>query len=118
VDLARDHHIIAIDRREPALSLCEAAPTARWEIRDISDQTALLDTLGAAKAEFGRIDFVLHFAAFYHFGTDWQKEYQSTNIDGTANVLSAARQVGVSRLIFASSIAAMAPPCAGFRTHG
>jgi nucleoside-diphosphate-sugar epimerase len=52
---------------------------------------------------------VIHFAAYYHYGDDWRKEYGSTNINGTINIIEAAHWAGVKRIIFASSTAS--PAC-------
>ena len=59
------------------------------------------------------IDYVIHFAAYYHYGNDWRRQYGSTNIKGTINIIEAAPQAGVKRIIFASSIASLKPPLGG-----
>ena len=53
---------------------------------------------------------MIHFAAYYHYGNDWRRQYGSTNIKGTINIIEAAHQAGVKRIIFASSIASLKPP--------
>ncbi|HEA70217.1 MAG TPA: NAD(P)-dependent oxidoreductase [Desulfobacterales bacterium] len=113
VDLVKDYHVVAIDRREPSRVLRESASSAIWAVQDISDESSLRDTFTATKERFGLISVVIHFAAFCHFGRDWHPEYQSTNIDGTAKLISIASELGASRIIFASSIAAMEPPAPG-----
>ena len=113
VDLASDHCVVAIDRREPGQPLRDAAPDVVWHQVDICDEAGLAAVFLETKQQLGRIDFVLHFAAFYHFGTDWHPEYQRTNIDGTSAVLRVAQENGVERLVFASSMVAMLPPPQG-----
>jgi len=113
VDLAKDFIVIAIDRREPTEQLRRAAPQAIWHIIDIADNQAISIAFAQTKNDFGQIDFVIHLAAYYDFGTDWVPEYQRTNVDGTAKVIDASINEGVKRLIFASSIAAMEPPTIG-----
>jgi nucleoside-diphosphate-sugar epimerase len=113
VDLARDYRVIAIDVREPSQALRDSAPTVAWHQVDICNQGALTAVFQETRRRLGRIDFVLHFAAFYHFGTDWHPEYQRTNVEGTSAVLRAAKEYGVERLIFASSMVAMLPPPQG-----
>jgi len=113
VDLVKDFIVIAIDCREPSEQLKEAAPQATWHIIDIADNQAITKVFVQTKNDFGQIDFVLHLAAYYDFDTDWVPEYQRTNVDGTARVIDASINVGVKRLIFASSIAAMEPPAIG-----
>jgi len=113
VDLAKDFMVIAIDRREPTEQLRRAAPRVIWHIIDIADNQAISKAFAQTKNDFGQIDFVIHLAAYYDFGTDWVPEYQRTNVDGTAKVIDASIKEGVRRLIFASSIAAMEPPAIG-----
>jgi len=113
LDLAGDHDVVAIDRRAPSEALRRAAPEATWAVHDIASEGHVRETLGAAKAQFGHIDFLVHFAAFYDFGRVWLPGYQATNVDGTANLIAAASELGVRRAIFASSIAALDPPPPG-----
>jgi nucleoside-diphosphate-sugar epimerase len=109
VDLSRDHCVVAIDRRKPTCVLISAACQTRWHQVDIADSEALARTFQHTRQSLGRVDIVLHFAAFFHFGTDWEPEYNRTNLEGTLNVLRQAGQSGAQRVVFASSIAAMEP---------
>jgi nucleoside-diphosphate-sugar epimerase len=109
VDLSRDHHVVALDRRKPTNALLTAARDTSWHQVDIADGEALAAVFQRTKQSFGRLDYIVHFAAFYHFGTDWRPEYDRTNLQGTSHVLQSARQNGAQRVIFASSIAAMQP---------
>ena len=113
VNLSHNYQVVAIDRREPTETLAAVAPNVIWQQVDIADESALEDTFKKARQSFGRIDFVVHLAAFYHFGLNWHPEYERTNLRGTANVLRSAMEAGVRRLIFSSSIAAMRPPPLG-----
>jgi nucleoside-diphosphate-sugar epimerase len=113
VNLAHRYQVVAIDRREPTETLEAVAPSVIWQQVDIADESGLADTFKKAGQLFGRIDFVVHLAAFYHFGLKWHPEYERTNLRGTANVLRSAMEAGVNRLIFTSSIAAMRPPPLG-----
>jgi nucleoside-diphosphate-sugar epimerase len=118
VALSRQHKITAIDVRDPGDRLREATPGVTWERADIADAEGVASVFRDTQRRHGRIDFLVHFAAFYHFGTDWRPEYERTNVRGTATLLQAATDHGVERVIFASSIAAMEPPPAGHRlTH-
>lgn len=112
-DLARDQNVVAIDRRPPGSALVEATPGVVWQQTDIADKDALANVFRGATAQFGRIDIVIHMAAFYHFGSDWRLEYQRTNVEGTSNVLESSQAQNAGRLIFASSVAAMPPPPVG-----
>lgn len=113
VELARSMAVIAIDRRAPSKALLQATEEAEWHLVDVADRGALAKIFQSTKQRLGRIDFVMHLAAFYHFGSDWLPEYQRTNIEGTSAVLHAAIENSTGRLIFASSLAAMRPPPKG-----
>jgi nucleoside-diphosphate-sugar epimerase len=113
VDLARRHTVIAVDRREPSQALLDATKSVAWRRVDIGDERSLAAVFAETRQRLGRIDFILHFAAFYHFGTDRHPEYQRTNVQGTSTVLRLAIENGAGRLIFASSMVAMLPPPPG-----
>ena len=87
VDLARHYRVVALDRRKPSGDLLDSAPGAVWYQADIADPGAVASIFRRTKGSLGRIDFVLHFAAFYHFGTRWHVEYERTNVGGTRNRL-------------------------------
>jgi len=101
--------VIAVDRREPSEALRSAAPGVTWERVDIAVREEFVSVLQRARAVHGRIDFLVHFAAFYDPSPDWLPEYERTNITGTSNVITAAADAGVGRVLFASSMVAMAP---------
>lgn len=67
---------------------------------DVRDLSALQDA-------FRKVDFVLHHAAFVSVpkSVEFPAETAEINVRGTANVLAAARQNGVRRIVFASSSA-------------
>jgi len=109
-DLARDHLVEAIDWRPAGTVLAEAAPQVGWHQADIGNQQQLAAAFLHAARHLGSVDVVLHFAAYYHFGTDWRSEYERTNIQGTTHLVQLATQVGAERLIFASSTMATLPP--------
>jgi nucleoside-diphosphate-sugar epimerase len=113
VDLSRDRQIIAVDRRKPVEDLVRATKGALWHQTDISDKSAVQALFRETVERFGRVDFVLHFAAFHDFGTRWWPEYERTNIGGTTLLLHCAMHANVKRFVFASSVAAMQPPPPG-----
>ena len=60
------------------------------------------------------IDIVHHLAAKLHVANpshDLQPAYQRINVDGTRNLVNAARSAGVSRFVFFSTIAVYGPGC-------
>lgn len=110
VALSKDYNIIAIDKRKPTRALVAAAPNVKWEKLNIDDATNVNISFQHLKEDHGKIDFVIHLAAYYHFGNNWRTEYEKTNIIGTENIINASINQDVQRIIFTSSIAAMEPP--------
>jgi dihydroflavonol-4-reductase len=51
------------------------------------------------------VDGVFHLAAWYRVGARDRSEAAGINVDGTRNVLEAAREAGVPRIVYTSSIA-------------
>ncbi|MCP3978865.1 MAG: NAD(P)-dependent oxidoreductase [bacterium] len=113
VDLAGDHSIVALDRRQPGRALLDAAPQVEWHRIDIAEKAEVSAIFESTRRRSGRIDFVVHLAAFYHFDLDRHPEYERTNVRGTSNVLQASIESSVSRLLFSSSMMAMLPPAPG-----
>jgi nucleoside-diphosphate-sugar epimerase len=113
VELSREHTVIAVDVREPSEALRRAAPSVVWKRLDIADPESVIALFRGIRGNHRQLDFLIHFAAFYHFGGDWRPEYERNNVQGTAHLLRAAREASAQRVIFASSIAAMEPPPPG-----
>jgi len=57
-----------------------------------------------------RADTIYHAAAMVSFRSSDRKKMLHTNVQGTANVVNAALENGVERLVFVSSVAALDPP--------
>lgn len=112
-DLSRDHHIIGMDCREPSAALQRGSRDAQWQIMDISDGAGVNGFFDNLDASGRRIDFVIHMAAFYHFGQHWLPEHDRVNIQGLKNILEGACRLGTQRFIFAGSIASLPPPPLG-----
>lgn len=112
-DLSRDSNVIGMDCRDPSIALQQRAPEVRWQNIDISDTVGVNAVFDCIAARYTRIDFVLHMAAFYHFGQHWLPEYERVNIRGLRNVLKGASRVGTKRFVFAGSIASLPPPPVG-----
>ena len=109
VDLARDYRVAAVDVRRPTPALVAAAPAVLWLDADVGDATALGEAVRAAAGRLGAIDFVIHLAAYYHFGIDPRPGYGRVNVAGTRNVAAAAKDSGARRMVFASSLMALDP---------
>jgi nucleoside-diphosphate-sugar epimerase len=113
VDLSRDYEVIGVDRREPSAALRQQAPGGRWHILDISDQDGVRVFFNQLASARHPVHYVLHMAAFYHFGQHWLPEYDRVNIRGLHNILEGAVRAGVERFLFAGSIASLPPAPSG-----
>ena len=69
-------------------------------------ETDILDTLGLQKA-FEGVQAVAHTAAVVSFWRRKHSEMLKINVEGTNNVVNVALQMGVKRLVYVSSIAAL-----------
>jgi nucleoside-diphosphate-sugar epimerase len=87
------HDVLSLDRVRPAESLCDS-----W----ISDLTRAGDLYQAVKGA----DAVIHLAAYQAPGLVPDTETFSNNVTASYNVLKAATDCGVGRVVMASSIAA------------
>lgn len=63
---------------------------------------ASIEDAGALRAAAAGASAVVHLAGLATPGYAWE-EYQRVNVDGTRNVLEAARSEGVARVVFAST---------------
>jgi nucleoside-diphosphate-sugar epimerase len=113
VDLCRVYRVVGVDCRPPSAVLQRMAPEVRWHQMDISDSEGVKTFFDGLSAERLPIDFVLHMAAFYHFGQHWLPEYERVNVRGLQNILEGACRMGTRRFIFAGSIASLPPPPEG-----
>lgn len=82
-----------LDRVEPAPSHPHAE--SAWVAADVTDYDAI-------RPAFEGVDAVVHLAGATGTGADWESVL-SNNVVGTHNVLEAARDAGVERLVFAST---------------
>jgi 2-alkyl-3-oxoalkanoate reductase len=111
--LERGDEVAVLQRRQSGLGCQE-------HLADVRDA----DAVSAAAAG---VDAVVHLAARVSVTGPWS-EFVSTNVDGTANVLTAARQAGVGAVVHVSSpsvahrgeslVGASAGPADPDRTHG
>jgi dihydroflavonol-4-reductase len=72
----------------------------------------ILDPASVSRAMEG-CQGVFHCAAAYTFWARDRRAVYRTNVDGTANVLEAARRVGVSRVVYTSTVSTIGLPPAG-----
>jgi nucleoside-diphosphate-sugar epimerase len=108
-DLKADYRIFAIARRSQHDCGAPVHPNIAWLRVDIAEREDLartfreITTAGGAKT-------LVHLAAYYDFTGQDHPEYRRTNVDGTRNVLEAARESGIGRFVFGSSVAACGFP--------
>jgi nucleoside-diphosphate-sugar epimerase len=104
--------IHALSRRSPREARAPQSDNILWHQVDIADRPALEKTLRGIGAD-GKVDYVLHLAAYYDFTGEDAQEYDRTNVDGLRNVLELCRALKPKRFIFASSLAASQFPPRG-----
>ena len=91
-------------------------PTSRTDnIDDLSAERVIGDLRDPKSLKKGMAgcEFVFHVAADYRLWAANRQELYDSNVDGTRNVLQAARDAGVRRVIYTSSVATM-----GFGNNG
>ena len=113
VELAKQYRVVGIDRRPPPAALRRAVPGGQWHVLDIADKSGLNEVFKKNIALNQPIDMILHFAAYYHYGRHWRREYHLTNIEGTRNIMAVACCWGARRVIFASSLGSLIPSRTG-----
>ena len=97
------------DRRRPALLLGDAAAGLVWETGDIADA----DGLEAAVSRHG-VRAIIHMAGLQvPFCKANPAAGARVNVEGTVNVLQAARNAGIKRTVYTSSVAAYGMPPGG-----
>ncbi|HVC01687.1 MAG TPA: hopanoid-associated sugar epimerase [Steroidobacteraceae bacterium] len=87
----------------------------RWNLRDLAVEPVegdLGDAASLRKAIEG-CEAVFHVAADYRLGARDPAALYRTNVDGTRNVLDAARAAGVTRVVHTSSVATIGIPADG-----
>jgi dihydroflavonol-4-reductase len=72
-----------------------------------------LTDLGSLQRAAQGCEGLFHVAADYRLGARDPKELYRTNVEGTRNVLSAARSSGVQRIVYTSSVATIGIPADG-----
>jgi UDP-glucose 4-epimerase len=100
--LERGHQVVVLDNLSTGrllnLDHQKENPNLEVHIADIGEY-------GAIDSYFEGVDKVFHIAALADIVPSIQQplEYHKSNVDGTINVLEAARKAGVKRLIYAAS---------------
>lgn len=109
--LRRRHRVVALDRRPLIEAAIADHPNLEWYQVDLVDEDMLGKTMACIRAG-GRVDVMIHLAAYYDFTGEDHPEYQRTNVDAMRSLLEHSRRLDLEHFIFASSVAAcpFSPP--------
>jgi len=110
--LAAEYRIFGIARRSQVRCGAPVHPNITWFQVDIGEREPLSEVFRMIRV-LGGADTVIHLAAHYDFTGEEHPEYQRTNVEGLRNTLDSARELGVKRFIFSSSVAACRLPSPG-----
>jgi len=99
------HKVIGVKRSTSKIDHLSHLPLV-WVDANLNDKDALQNA-------FKSVDAIFHCAAKVSFWKGHDKEIWESNLEGTRNVLEAAKKVGVKRLIHCSSIDALGIPKRG-----
>lgn len=91
--------VVALRRRGSRHPAADAL-SVEWCIGDLGNR-------GVLAAAMKRCDAVFHVAADYRLWAKDPSEIYANNVDGTANVLQAALDAGVRRVVYTSSVGAL-----------
>ncbi len=103
------HHTALELRRRGARVVALVRPSSdvrRLLAAGVECKIAALEDMASLTRGLEGCDLVVHVAAAVSFANDWEP-YQRVNVEGTSNLLEAARRASVQRLIHTSSIAAV-----------
>lgn len=99
-------------------ALLEREPGVRLRVTDVAPLATRHEFVQADLADWDKtkalcdgVDEVMHIAAIHPWKQYTPQQYLDCNIKGTCNVLQAAAEAGVKRVIYTSSIAAMGYRC-------
>ena len=91
------HEVTALVRNPGAAGDLKAAGVVLHQ-GDIRNKSAL-------RAHISGVDGLFHLAAWYRIGVRSRREAYQTNVEGTRNVLETARELGVPRVVYTSTVA-------------
>ncbi|MGH9377352.1 MAG: hopanoid-associated sugar epimerase [Terriglobia bacterium] len=104
---ARGGEVRLLMRPSSDLRAIEGIPAERFS-GDLRDPASL-------KAVLRGVDRVYHVAADYRLWSKTPKEIYESNVEGAHNLLQAAREAGVSRFVYTSTVGTIAAPVASSR---
>jgi nucleoside-diphosphate-sugar epimerase len=89
------HEVLSVDRL-PEVDLTRRFKNAQLDITDGAQLTKVMK-------EFGHIDAVFHVAALLAHEKSTLDRLWASNVDGTRNVMQAARELGIRKVVFTST---------------
>ncbi|MGC4021605.1 MAG: SDR family NAD(P)-dependent oxidoreductase [Cyclobacteriaceae bacterium] len=92
--------VVAIKRVNSDLSQFEKTDGVEWRDADVTDSLSIAEA-------FKNVDTVIHAAALVSFDPRAKEKIYKINVDGTRQVVDECLKLGISRLIFISSVAAL-----------
>jgi len=98
--LASGYRVRCLARCPEAKSILPAA--CELAVGDVSDRPSLVEAFQGCEAVF-------HLAAAVKSWLPRRRTFREVNVEGTRNVLEAASQVGIKRLVYTSSFLALGP---------
>ena len=104
--LSRDGWKVRALAREGSDRRNLAQLSAEIALGDLGDRSSL-------EAALGGCDALFHVAADYRYGVADPGPLYRTNVEGTRNVLEAARRAAVARIVYTSSVATVGLPADG-----
>jgi len=98
-------------RRERPVRALARSDAAAQRIADSGAEIVLGDVTdpGSLPAALDGVDHVFHLAGVVGHRARDEQRLTAVNVDGSANLLAAARDAGAGRVVYASSVAAMGP---------
>lgn len=95
--LEHGYTVVNLDQAPPETQLCPFTKV------DLADFGGTLDALSGTDDRYGRVDAVVHLAAFPAPGLVSNAALFSNNLESTYNVFAAARKLGIRDVVWASS---------------
>jgi len=101
--LERGHRVRAVARDPARLRELDGVEPVRGDLRDVESLERAVEGCGV----------IFHVAAEYRLWTREPEEMFRSNVDGTRNLLEAARRAGVERLVYTSTVGCIGVPSNG-----
>lgn len=111
INALRDQYtIVGLDRSETK------AADASFEF-DLTSRQSVVDALKKVSEQFGNhLAAVIHLAAYFDFSGEHSPLYDSVNVQGTRNLLSALQRFQLDRFIYSSTMLVHKPGTPGEKT--